>query len=62
MFSTPADLEALEALLRAHPYPSTRLYIRRGHGFFALGACVADVAAEFERVAAISSAAAAGSL
>lgn len=37
LFSTPPDLQELEALLAAHPFPAQRCFIRRGHGFFILG-------------------------
>ncbi len=33
-FSTREDRAALLELLRAHPYPATRVWVRRGHGFF----------------------------
>eukprot|EP00879_Flechtneria_rotunda_P015732 GHRR01016454.1.p1 GENE.GHRR01016454.1~~GHRR01016454.1.p1 ORF type:complete len:236 (+),score=52.74 GHRR01016454.1:114-821(+) len=36
LFSTPADLQALEKLLSQHPYPRQRCFIRRSHGFFIL--------------------------
>lgn len=36
LFSTPEDLAALEALFSRSPYPQTRLFLRRGHGFFLL--------------------------
>ncbi|PSC69726.1 DNA polymerase III subunit alpha [Micractinium conductrix] len=49
LFSTPDDLEALEALFRSHPYPHHRCYIRRGHGFLLLTQSVAEAAAYVER-------------
>ncbi len=36
-FSTREDSRAMEALFRNHPYPEQKCYIRRGHGFFAVG-------------------------
>lgn len=47
LFSTREDLGELEGLLRGHPYPHNRVYIRRGHGFFVLGDDVADVEGSF---------------
>lgn len=41
-FSTPADREALLALLAKHPYPEDWVWIRRGHGFFVLGPTVIE--------------------
>lgn len=35
-FSTPKDREALEDLLSQYPYPTNKIYIRKGHGFFIL--------------------------
>jgi hypothetical protein len=52
LFSTPEDLRELEALLRAHPYPACRAYIRKGHGFFILGPSVAGARATFEALVA----------
>ncbi|PAA73820.1 hypothetical protein BOX15_Mlig002213g4 [Macrostomum lignano] len=37
LFSTPEDTAALVELMRQHPYPRCRMYIRRGHGFVILG-------------------------
>lgn len=48
LFSTPADLAELEALLVQHTYPDTPLYVRRGHGFFLLAGSVEAAAAAFE--------------
>eukprot|EP00878_Enallax_costatus_P045561 GHUV01054973.1.p1 GENE.GHUV01054973.1~~GHUV01054973.1.p1 ORF type:complete len:188 (+),score=47.59 GHUV01054973.1:362-925(+) len=50
LFSTPADLNELETLLMAHPYPAECCFIRRGHGFFILGGTVAHAEATFDRV------------
>ena len=36
-FGTPSDHEAFLELLRSHPYPRHRAWIRKGHGFFVLG-------------------------
>lgn len=36
LFSTKADLDALEKLFKEHPFPGTSCYIRRGHGFILL--------------------------
>ena len=41
-FSTPEDRLALVDLLRRAPYPEHRTVIRRDHGFFTLGADLAD--------------------
>lgn len=38
LFSTPEDRAAMVALLRAHPYPRERAWIRAGHGFVVAGA------------------------
>ncbi|MEO0326536.1 MAG: class II aldolase/adducin family protein, partial [Myxococcota bacterium] len=51
LFSTPADREALLALLSAHPYPGVATVVRRDHGFFTLGADAGDARA---RVAALA--------
>jgi len=40
--STPEDRETLLELLEAHAYPQSRLLVRRGHGFFALGTSADD--------------------
>jgi len=39
MFSTPGDREALRKLMEQerYPFPQYRLWIRNGHGFFAIG-------------------------
>ncbi len=50
LFSTPPDLEELEALLMGHPYPAECCCIRRGHGFFILGSSVAAAERTFDRV------------
>jgi ribulose-5-phosphate 4-epimerase/fuculose-1-phosphate aldolase len=50
LFSTPADLEALEKLFEEYPYPENRCYIRRGHGFFLLGDTVDDAEMQFEKL------------
>lgn len=36
LFSTKADLDALEKLFKEHPFPKTSCYIRKGHGFILL--------------------------
>lgn len=48
LFSTPPDLEELEALLAGHPFPEQRCFIRRGHGFFILGEDVKHAQGTFE--------------
>ena len=48
LFSTPADLDALENLFKKYPYPEHRCYIRRGHGFFLLADSVADAEVQFD--------------
>ncbi len=48
--STPADREALLALLRRHPWPRHRIWIRRGHGFFAVGASPLEALREASRL------------
>jgi hypothetical protein len=50
LFSTPEDLQQLEALFASHPYPEHRCYIRRGHGFFLLAEGPEEAAALFERL------------
>ncbi len=35
-FGTPEDLEALLQLLKNYPYPTYKIFIRKGHGFFIL--------------------------
>ena len=40
LFSTPEDVKALDALLRIHPYPQHKTYIRQGHGFIVLAETV----------------------
>jgi hypothetical protein len=50
MFSTPPDLQQLEALLASHPFPQQRCFIRRGHGFFILGEDLAAAEATFDAV------------
>jgi hypothetical protein len=50
LFSTPEDLEQLEALFARHPYPEHRCYIRRGHGFFLLAEGPEEAATLFERL------------
>ncbi len=56
-FSTPPDREALLELLARAPWPDHRTVIRRDHGFFTLGADLADasrtVAALAEKARAI---------
>lgn len=39
-FSTPEDRAALSALVKRAPWPEHRMWIRRGHGFFAVGHAV----------------------
>jgi hypothetical protein len=48
LFSTPPDLQELEALLAAHPFPQQRCFIRRGHGFFILGEDVKHAEGTFD--------------
>ncbi|WIA33991.1 hypothetical protein OEZ86_012376 [Tetradesmus obliquus] len=48
LFSTPPDLQQLEHLLMAHPYPQERCFIRRGHGFFILAGSAAEAETVFE--------------
>lgn len=48
LFSTPADLDALENLFKKYPYPEHRCYIRRGHGFFLLADSVEDAEVQFD--------------
>jgi len=48
LFSTPPDLQELEALLAGHPFPQQRCFIRRGHGFFILGEDVAHAEGTFD--------------
>ncbi len=50
LFSTPADLDALEKLFNKYPYPEYRCFIRRGHGFFLLADSVTDAEIQFERL------------
>lgn len=50
LFSTPPDLQELEALLAAHPFPAQRCFIRRGHGFFILGEDVAHAEQTFDQL------------
>lgn len=50
-FSTPADRDALRSLFRTAPYPEHRVWIRRGHGFFLLGASLDEACGELERLA-----------
>jgi hypothetical protein len=52
LFSTPEDLDALEALFLAFPYPQHRLYVRKGHGFFLLGQTCEEVQRVLEGVVA----------
>jgi hypothetical protein len=50
LFSTPPDLQELEALLAGHPFPQQRCFIRRGHGFFILGEDVKHAADTFDKL------------
>lgn len=50
MFSTPEDLEELENLLKSHPYPEHRCFVRRGHGFFLLGRDMEDVRQQYNSI------------
>ena len=59
LFSTPDDLEELEALFGRFPYPDHQVYVRRGHGFFVLADDVAGAARAVDRVLAIAAEAAA---
>ncbi len=38
VFSTPEDRAGFHAMLEAAPYPAHRVWIRRNHGFFVVGA------------------------
>lgn len=49
-FSTPEDAAALRRLMADHPYPAFKVYIRRGHGFFVLGADADDAIATMCRL------------
>lgn len=48
LFSTPADYFALCRLLREHPYPQHRLFIRRGHGFLLLADSISDAMTDLD--------------
>lgn len=37
LFSTSADMQAVCGMLRRHPYPEHRIWIRKHHGFVAAG-------------------------
>lgn len=50
LFSTPEDLQALEALFRERAYPEHRCYIRRQHGFFLLAGSVAEAERQLELI------------
>lgn len=52
LFSTPPDRDALRTLLAAAPYPTTRVWIRRGHGFFLLAPTLEDALMGLESLAA----------
>ena len=45
LFSTPEDRAAMVHLLRAHPYPRHRAWIRAGHGFVVAGEELAETLA-----------------
>lgn len=45
LFSTPEDRDATVTLLRAHPYPRNRAWIRAGHGFVVAGLDLAETLA-----------------
>ena len=47
LFSTREDVDALTALFARHPFPTTRVWIRRGHGFFILADSIDDALAVF---------------
>ena len=51
LFSTPPDRAALLALFERAPYPAHRTVIRRDHGFFTLGADLAEASATVEVLA-----------
>ncbi|MEM6925379.1 MAG: hypothetical protein AAF602_00510, partial [Myxococcota bacterium] len=51
LFSTPADRQALLALLARAPYPAHRTVIRRDHGFFTLGPDLATTRASVDDLA-----------
>ncbi len=42
LFSTPEDTQALLELFKAHPYPSSKVFIRKGHGFVILASSVGE--------------------
>lgn len=41
-FSTPEDRAALRELLSRYPYPKHTIWIRKGHGFFAVGRTIRE--------------------
>ena len=47
LFSTPEDSEALLDLLAEHPYPESKVFIRKGHGFMLLGKDLEDALETF---------------
>jgi hypothetical protein len=41
-FSTFADKAAMFSLLKRYPYPRHKIWIRKGHGFFAAGCSIEE--------------------
>lgn len=37
LFSTPADTKAMFDLLKQHPFPDDKIFVRKNHGFYILG-------------------------
>jgi len=48
LFSTPDDMHELLSLVKEHPYPADRIYVRKGHGFLVLGKTVAEAVETFK--------------
>ena len=42
LFSTPADTKAMFTLLEKFPFPSSKIFVRKNHGFFILGVDLDD--------------------
>lgn len=49
LFSTREDVQALTRLFERFPYPQTRVWIRRGHGFFILADSIDEALGIFRR-------------
>jgi len=48
LFSTPDDTRAILSLIKQYPYPTNKIYVRKGHGFVVLGKTVAEAVDTFK--------------